>query len=537
MNKQIFRQSAHRYTLLTLGALGTLIPVGFITPYAIAGTTSSNAELSVDVVSTPTLSITLPSNPLAISITPNFVGGTLGISEAMSVTVGTSNRTGYTLTMTPSTASLNRVEAATDHIAGAIDALAINSSYTESQFRSDATLANKWGYSLESSGSYNNYVSPVGANVISSSNVPTNGVTANIKFAAKVDGTIPSGTYNTTLVFTATTNPALYLQDISVWKDSLAVGQSEQVFDRRDSDATKSYWVTKLETDPNIPETLPGTSSTTTSAGARAYCSGSGASRHCYQIWMTQNLDLALTGTRTYTHADTDLGYTTNNANAVWTPSATMTSIGNWEATGDTSTLCWGSDCSYEYGDKYIFTSGTTGDDTTFNSLSACEQAGHSTTDCQHSHAGNLYNFRVATALSATDTTTPASSTDYAYMPNSICPAGWRLPVGLTAADAYSDFDYLLYKNNVTAGHGGLNVNVGYTTNGFNNLRISPLWFVRSGYAWSGSLYNQGVSADYWSGSVSSSTLAYYLSLNSGVIYPADDGNRAYGFSVRCVAR
>jgi uncharacterized protein (TIGR02145 family) len=138
------------------------------------------------------------------------------------------------------------------------------------------------------------------------------------------------------------------------------------------------------------------------------------------------------------------------------------------------------------------------------------------------------------------------SNTQYSSMPNSICPAGWRLSTGATAADSYSDFDYLLYKNSVTAGH-GINTDVGYathlygnentTTVGFNNLRSQPLWFTRAGTARDGSLYYQASDGSYWSSTVYSDTIAYDLYYYTSYIYPAINYNRYFGFSVRCVAR
>ena len=62
-------------------------------------------------------------------------------------------------------------------------------------------------------------------------------------------------------------------------------------------------------------------------------------------------------------------------------------------------------------------------------------------------------------------------------------------------------------------------------------------WIVRSGTAWAGNLRNQGNAAYYWSSTVGGSDSAYYLDLNSTVIRPAVSIYRAYGFSVRCLAR
>jgi uncharacterized protein (TIGR02145 family) len=54
----------------------------------------------------------------------------------------------------------------------------------------------------------------------------------------------------------------------------------------------------------------------------------------------------------------------------------------------------------------------------------------------------------------------------------------------------------------------------------------------RDGY---GALNYVGCSGFYWSSSVVSASLAYYLSFNSIDVYPDNFGDRAYGRSVRCV--
>ena len=507
-----------KYTVALLILL--VLPYIIHTLSASAGTSTTTVDLQVNIANVPALTITVPSNPLVINLTPNFVGGTFGSTDPMSVTVATSNRTGYTLSMTSTTTSLNRVEASVDGIGGAIESLpAKEGGYTESEFVSDTSLANKWGYSLDSG----NYLPLSSQAIISSSTTPTNGITANLKFGVKADASTPSGSYATTLVFTAITNPALYMQNVSEWKDSVAVNQSEQVIDQRDG---KVYWVTRLATDPNIPTALPGTN-LPESAGTRADCTTVDGITTCSQLWMTQNLDLAL-GSRTYTHYDTDLGWTTNETDITWTPAATMTDVTNWGA------QCLGSDCSYDDGDRYYFTSNSDASDATYTSIELCQDAGNSKTDCEHASNGNYYNFYTATAASTSD----GNDVNYNYMANSICPAGWRLPVGLTAADGYSDFDYMLKQNNITESNSLVDADAIYAAGGFKLLRTSPVYLVRAGRAMdTGRFLNGADWGFYWSGTVFNTTKSYNLRYSYGNIYPANGSVKSYGFSVRCIAR
>ena len=515
-------------------ALGILAVTGLYvagTVRAVESQGGARMQFSVNIQSVDNLSVTIggiTGDTASIDITPNYVGGIFGKSDEVAVTVATNNATGYKLNMSSTTGSLN------DNTGHAIEGLdpTVTAGYTEAEFTNNASLVNKWGYSLKSGDTYGNYKG-LGTGVeIDSLGTVTNGKTANVKFGAKVDASLPAGSYETTIVFTAVTNPALYMQDVAMWKSSVAIGESITAIDNRDQ---SRYFVTRIQTDSNIPD-------------GRADCTGTGAERVCSQLWMTQNLDLQLReNTVTYTHLNTDLGWSNNDERVKWAPQvATIPPVEsgttiNWE-----NSLI--AERSYDFGDTYYYTSGSGSNDTKYTSLANCKKD-HTEADCKHYHAGNLYNFYAATALGAyhledddkTRTPITVSNNNYTQAPNSICPAGWRLPTGLTAANGYSDFGYLLAQNGVTnvpdGSYGTAGQDVGYADGGFNKLRVSPLWIVRSGSAGDGSLDNQGYRARYWSSTVNSSGNAYTLNLYSTVIRPAYNLNRAYGFSVRCLAR
>jgi len=289
------------------------------------------------------------------------------------------------------------------------------------------------------------------------------------------------------------------MQSVATWQDELAIGDSVQAVDLRDN---KIYWVTKEETDPANPRAE--IDATTGKA---------------YQIWMTQNLDYDIKATEPLVPATSDV-------TASWTPARSTTN--------DVS--IWANDYnvpySYDNGEAYYYTSGINGDDIYYSDIEACIEANHSAGDCRHYRTGNYYNWSSAVASNDTSSIT----TNYTQAPDSVCPAGWRLPTSLTVVDGYSDFDYLFYKNGITATHGGVNVNVGYAADGLSILRASPLWSTRSG-DWSGSVLYQGTYARYWSSSTYSSTDSYYLSFSTGSIGPAYKTSRANGFSIRCLAR
>lgn len=140
--------------------------------------------------------------------------------------------------------------------------------------------------------------------------------------------------------------------------------------------------------------------------------------------------------------------------------------------------------------DIYYFTSNNSENDYSY-SLDQCTSAGNTEEECKHYHAGNFYNYYAAAALGATSNGNPVTvgTNQYSIMPNSICPAGWRLPTGYTAADSYDDFDYLLAQNNVLETYANqMGRNPGYTTsaNGFYNIRTEPIWLTRAGYIYNG---------------------------------------------------
>ena len=63
----------------------------------------------------------------------------------------------------------------------------------------------------------------------------------------------------------------------------------------------------------------------------------------------------------------------------------------------------------------------------------------------------------------------------------------------------------------------------------------NSIFFPASGHRNGTSLDGRGSGGNYWSSSLHSQTYGYYLLFISGGVYPADNGSRFYGFSVRAV--
>ena len=141
-----------------------------------------------------------------------------------------------------------------------------------------------------------------------------------------------------------------------------------------------------------------------------------------------------------------------------------------------------------------------------------------------HYLAGNYYSWEAATAGTGHSYTSTG-----AEAPDSICPAGWQLPLSFYSNNAVSGSFYnLLNQYGFTSSTGS----------GANSITRAPLFFVRSGYvnpvAW---LSEAGFLGDYWSSVANSSSYVYHLYFSSDAVFPSHDfGDRYEGKSVRCVA-
>ena len=139
----------------------------------------------------------------------------------------------------------------------------------------------------------------------------------------------------------------------------------------------------------------------------------------------------------------------------------------------------------------------------------------------EHGKIGNYYNWSAAVASNNTTARVDNTNNAIAGNPkNSICPKGWRLTRS-SATDAYNDIKSLYTAYN--SSHSKAN---GY-----------PLWLVRAGNVYGGSLNSSGNIGFYWSSTVHSAGNAYNLYFDSSNFIPSNNVGRVLGLSVRCVAR
>ena len=332
-------------------------------------------------------------------------------------------------------------------------------------------------------------------NVTANDSDSTTGSSITTHYQATASSTQPAGTYagavKYTMVHPEATPAAYFMQDVADWADELPnPGDTFQAVDRRDG---KVYWVARLA-DGNI--------------------------------WMTQNLDLDIDENTIYTHKDTDLGWTTGDETATWQPAVGHSTI---DFTGNTVDG-WVDSNTEPYsanpGNTYYYPS-TFSDyyDEKYASLQNCQAAGR--TDCEHRHTGNYYNWTAAIAVN--NSSSFVSSGD---APNSICPAGWKLP-----SISGNEFGELFFKQGITTnaiGSGKI-----FTENGPNNLRAKPLYFLLPGYINSRQLTSASSTAFYWISTNYDDTFAYDLWYIEDNIYPRFHYNfsKSIGSSIRCLAR
>ena len=273
----------------------------------------------------------------------------------------------------------------------------------------------------------------------------------------------------------------IYGNGAKVCDYATVIGSSAYVLDLRDY---KSYWITKL------------------------------ADGKC---WMTQNLDLDLestaTNVATLTSLNTDLnvygsdGYDSSNnysqtGNVItWTPDrSTLSSISSWSDDLDTPYSVDPGNIQYD---------------------------GNSA----HNHVGNYYNWSAAIASNDSSSFEYSTFEDASNNPqNSICPAGWRLPVVV---------DY--YTSGQEHNNDFYNIEENYNVSSYTDLINSPLFMTRSGEVTSTGLLgagNNGYGA-YWSSSYDDYDIetAFNFRLQGNYIDSMNEISRASGLPIRCVAR
>ena len=186
----------------------------------IPGVTDYNVDgdvtLDVNVAEINALEITLSTSNLAIDLTPK-IGIPSFDTDTLDILVGTTNITGYTLTMASSyngnsTTSLTRTESISSTVP-TIDTIGSTITPTDFASTSDTSSINKWGYLLSATNLDVNktvYNPVLSSNTVNSSTEAVYNDPTTITFGAKVDSDLPAGNYRATLKFMAVSNINTY---------------------------------------------------------------------------------------------------------------------------------------------------------------------------------------------------------------------------------------------------------------------------------------------------------------------------------------
>ena len=459
-------------------------------PAPMEGVNAEEATIKASVTVQPVLGLTVGSDNYVVNVTPTETGEFS--SRTATVEVTTNNETGYSLYL-----ATENQQATLANAEGTAEIAPVSGEVTATGFG-----ANTWGYNLGkeavSEATMYQAVPTQNGEPAGGSEVPVEGDEYNLTFGAFVNTELPGGAYSNRVVVSAVVNPGYVpsLSQIDNMQEMTAgicqastENEIKQLTDTRDG---KEYWVTKL------------------------------ADGNC---WMTQNLDLDLSTSKALTPDDSDVS-------SNWTPANNTLTDGTQTTTDYEAVWSW------NLGDYVLTTpnAGTSCGTSGISNFGDCTSVGFQSvagmtpmtdgnaTDVisgntynAHYHVGNHYTWNAATAGTG-GTITSAEATD------SICPKGWQLPTSNNSNSG--SFQALTNAYSISS-----------NTAGSTALVSAPLYFVRSGSVYSGSLRDAGYGGRYWSSTAYSSTSdAYDLSFASGGVNPSYDDYRYYGFSVRCLA-
>ena len=529
------------------------------------------AQAAVDVQ--PVISIGIASSKLDIDLTPKSTGSFDQTSTTL--TVSTNNLHGYKIFM--QSTNNGRLLNTDASVNSSINPL-ISNNQTVTDFAS-----NTWGYAITKAGEDSSTYSAVPADAIAIKNAEVaninNADEYTLTLAAKVDTTLPAGSYAGAIILSAIANPIeitslnqlFYMQDMTPEIcANTALDTTKQLIDTRDGN---SYWVAKLR-DGNC--------------------------------WMTQNLALDITEAG-LSASDTDISKDWDQ-NSEYSPEATERALLNrsdlsktrsWNlgkyvisnpeyadrcvkegsseyisvATGGTMAECarvgvidvsgsewkptfqarWGS-WSFN-GDYASVNNGISAKpENPYNYFISINTETHEYDP--HYLVGNYYMFYTAVAgnniNNAVDEIIDAS----------ICPKGWRLPSSGTVNNTKNGSMF-----NLLSGYGltSTNPSIGGTysvtlpndtlqeytinPNGYNIIH-GPLTYLRSGQVY---VPNGGNTSMRWIGSTgmfwtstikkqafdgsSDVTNSYYYEFTYGGIQPNSAVNIYFGFPIRCLSR
>ena len=453
---------------------------------------SANAE-SKDVGTNVNLEETLPlpsvsPSSVALTLEPNAAGDF--DSAAVTVGVSTNHVSGYTLTMnTVGTSTDLSHDSSSDY---KIEALSAKTSATDFANLSSTASINKWGFATDNNGSDTGqtdagYYYPVtnseNPTTIKVTDGPANVSDTQVTFATKGKD-LAAGTYSNTVIFTTIANPTtrpiednMYMQDVTadMCADSESwddTGKEYTVIDKRDN---LSYKVRKL------------------------------ADGKC---WMAQNFRMTKDTLTANDHSATLDSSDTDISSSKSPSTFEMPNNVKWSGSSSDHLLKGAADAT---------------------KLPVGSSSGTPASGETAVARGAYYSWCTATADCTNDVSTGI------HQENSICPKGWRLANPNNGSSDNNNEYYKLYNSYAGSSQ--------YTDfmKAFNTYYSSGASYYLAG-GWSASssgqyVVNAGAYGNWWSSTSHSSSAngAWGLNANTSSVSPASNGNRYFGFPVRCL--
>ncbi len=523
---KVFEMSVTGLTALMLGMV--MVPMW-------SGSEPTHAATQDD----PTISIT-PTDGIKLNMTPTAgAAGSFGTVTA-SVAVNTTNITGYTLSMNTETTDTDLKNAKVDYTAHPDQKITnITASTAQTNF-----AANKWGYNVNKNGTYikgadgtyipvpNSGSSTEDKQIEATSAAGSN--TYTFTYGVKANNDLPAGSYNNTIVFSATANA---LPKYSLTVNFAGSGVSSVKICLVSGNCSGSDLVGTVSSSGGSVANL--------TYSDNYYLYPIFASGNEFDSWAKTSGEGSISATDTanpyYTIGNGNATVTvTGKSSKLWFQNATSANCGQTMydnrgtdayknvaySTATIGSLCWmtrnldlpgGTKLSHADTNVPEGYSTTTAGFTNGDTLPASSTSGfsssttayvynsNSTTCGNNSPCYSYYSWRAATAgYNSTSSSTPVNY--------DICPSGWRLP---------TQAELTTLKNSYSTGAA---------------LTGSPFLGVYAGIYYNSQFYDGGSYGYYWSSTAGNSYYAYRLYFDSsdagvGVNY------KVGGYSVRCVAQ
>ena len=523
-----------------------------------------------------TLTLTIDNATISTAVAPTSSTGTFKKATASTVTASTNNATGYTLSISAPTSAGSDYDKLINTSDNTAKISSISSPTTEEQYKAlnNTSYNNTWGYlpskycsdGTSSTCTTNTDFLPaptIAGDVLDQTTAAnTTANTYTIGMGTRIDSTTKTGKYQGSFIVKLVANAIPYsiIYDDNVVSNmptdvsSTTPDTSVAIDSKTPVRAGYKFlgWCTVVPTSSNGTDTCTGGTQYQPSAALTIDQTGTGNNFHLYAMWQEKTIANSTTMQEVYSCPDTiplETVYTLTDPRDNQTYKVARLKDGkcwmveNLNLAGGTALSADDTDVTSAYISSFstsnnltktgstivLPASSTSGFDTV--NYSYIYNTNNKTSNCDSPGCYSYYSWDAATLGSGR--TIDTENTDAPY---SICPKGWRLPTsGNSSNNEWKRGDF--YKL-ATAYGANLESNSYEDSSTFydNAGPGTAPGFLLAGHYRNGSFYSGGSLGLYWSSTSGSSTsYAHNLYFSSSLVHSADNRNRRYGFSVRCL--